>query len=89
MVLSVRRPMAEGDMQEEIEIVHQGATYRGRYSVEGINNRQLIVYYKGRKRIDSFDHRAEQPGYVESFAKSLLLELIDEEAELSRRTSPQ
>ena len=67
-------------MQKEIEIIHQGATYEGRYSVEGINERQLVVYYKGSKRIDNFDPRAEQPGYVESLAKSLLMEMIDEEA---------
>ena len=67
-------------MQEEIEIKHQGATYKGRYSVEGINKRQLVVYYKGRKRIDSFEPRAEQPGYAESLAERLLLEMIDEEA---------
>ena len=67
-------------MQKEIEIEYQGATYTGRYSVEGTNKRQLVVYYKGKQRIDSFDHRAEQPHYAESLAERLLLEMIDEEA---------
>jgi hypothetical protein len=67
-------------MQKRIEIEQQGATYTGQYSVEGINKRQLVVYYKGTTRVDSFDPRAEQPGHVEFLAERLLLEMIDEEA---------
>ena len=67
-------------MQENIEVEHQGAVYTGQYYVEGINQRQLVVYYKGRKRVDSFDPRAEEPGFVECLAGNLLLQMVSEEA---------
>ncbi len=67
-------------MQETIEIERDGTTYAGQYSVEGINQRHLTVYYGGKKRVDTFDPRAEQPGYVECLAENLLLEMIAEEA---------
>ena len=67
-------------MQETIEIERDGTTYTGQYSVEGINVRQLVVYYRGKKRVDTFDPSAEQPGYVECLAGSLLVEMIAEEA---------
>ena len=67
-------------MQEKIEIEHHGTVYTGQYYVEGINKRQLVVYYKRRKRVDSFDSRAEEPGYVECLAESLLLQMVSEEA---------
>jgi len=66
--------------QDKIEVEHQGSIYSGHYSVEGINKRQLVVYYKGKKRADSFDRRAEQPGYVKCLAGDLLLQMIIEEA---------
>ena len=68
-------------MQETIEIERAGTTYAGKYSVEGINQRQLTVYYRGKKRVGTFDPRAEQPGYVECLAEDLLLEMISEEAD--------
>ena len=67
-------------MQEKIEIEHHGTVYTGQYYVEGINKRQLVVYYKGRRRVDSFDPRAEEPGFVESLAENLLLQMVSEEA---------
>ena len=67
-------------MQGTIEIERDGITYSGQYSVEGINQRQLVVYYRGKKRVDTFDSRAEQPGYVECLAEIHLREMIAEEA---------
>jgi hypothetical protein len=67
-------------MQEKIEIEHHGTVYTGQYYVEGINKRQLVVYYKGRRRVDSFDPRAEEPGFVECLAENLLLQMVSEEA---------
>ena len=67
-------------MQETIEIELHGTVYRGQYYVAGINKRQLVVYYKGRKRVDSFDSRAEEPGFVECLAENLLLQMVTEEA---------
>jgi hypothetical protein len=66
-------------MQETIEIERDGTTYTGQYSLDGINQRQLIVYYRGKKRVDTFDPRAEQPGYVECLAENLLLQMVAEE----------
>ena len=67
-------------MQETIEIERDGTSYTGQYSVEGINKRELVVYYRGKRRVDTFDPRAEEPGYVECLAENLLLEMIAEEA---------
>ena len=67
-------------MQEKIEVEHKGNVYTGQYSVEGINMRQLVVYYKGRKRLDRFDSRLEETGFVECIAERLLLEMVIEEA---------
>lgn len=67
-------------MQEKTDVEYQGTVYTGHYFVEGINKRQLTVWYRGRKRVDNFDPRAEEPGYVESFAEQLLLEMVREEA---------
>jgi hypothetical protein len=66
-------------MQEKIEVEHEGDVYTGHYSVEGINMRQLVVYYKGRKRLDRFDSRFEDTGFVECLAERLLLEMVIEE----------
>jgi hypothetical protein len=68
-------------MNETIEVEHQGNAYSGQYSVEGINQRQLTVWYRDRKRVDSSDPRAEQPGYVECLAENLLLQMVIEEAD--------
>jgi hypothetical protein len=67
-------------MQEKIEIEHRGDVYNGQYSVDGLNMRQLVVYYKGRKRLDRFDSRLEETGFVECLAERLLLEMVLEEA---------
>jgi hypothetical protein len=67
-------------MQETIEIERDGTIYAGKYSVDGINKRRLVVFYRGKKRIDDFDPRAEEPGFVECLAENLLLEMIAEEA---------
>lgn len=66
-------------MQEKIEIEYQNEIHTGHISVEGTNKKRLVVYYRGRKRVDSYDSRAEQPGYIESFAKQLLLEMVKDE----------
>jgi hypothetical protein len=67
-------------MQETIEIERDGTVYTGQYSVDGINQRRLVVYYRGKRRIDTFDPRAEEPGFVECLAENLLVEMIAEEA---------
>ena len=77
-------------MQEKIEIEYQNIIHAGHYSVAGVNKKQVVVYYKGRKRVDEFDYRAEQPGYVESLAKQMLLEMLEEEsAEWSQDTESE
>jgi len=77
-------------MQEKIEIEYQNIIHAGHYSVAGVNQKQVVVYYKGRKRVDEFDYRAEQPGYVESLAKQTLLEMLKEEsAEWSQETESE
>jgi hypothetical protein len=43
-------------MQEKIEIEYQNIIHEGHYAVEGINKKQVVVYYKGRKRVDNFDY---------------------------------
>ena len=67
-------------MQEKIEIEYQKIIHTGHYSVEGVNKRQVVVYYRGRRRVDDFDYRAEQPGYVELLASKILLEMVKEES---------
>ena len=67
-------------MQEKIEVEHEGDVYTGQYSVDGINMRRLAVYYKGRKRLDHFDSRLEETGFVECIAERLLLEMVTQEA---------
>ena len=67
-------------MQEKIEVEHRGDVYTGQYSVEGVNNRRLVVHYKGRNRLDTFDSRLEDTGFVECLAERLLLEMVIEEA---------
>ena len=77
-------------MQEKIEIEYQNIIHAGHYSVAGVNKKRIVVYYKGRKRVDEFDYRAEQPGYVESLAKQMLLEMLEEEsAEWSQETEAE
>ena len=66
-------------MQNEITVEHGGTIYRGHYCVKGTNTVQLIVYYHGKMKCSDFDHRAEQPGYVESIAAQILKEIILEE----------
>jgi hypothetical protein len=66
-------------MQEKIEVEHRGDVYTGQYSVEGINMRRLVVYYNGRNRLDTFDSRLEDTGFVECLAERLLLEMVIEE----------
>jgi hypothetical protein len=65
-------------MQKKIEIEYRDVAHTGYYSVDGTSERRIVVYYKGHRRVDSFDSRAEQPGYVESFAKQLLVELVED-----------
>jgi hypothetical protein len=67
-------------MQAKIEIDYQKIIHTGHYFVEGVNKRQVVVYYRGRKRVDDFDYRAEQPGYVELLASKILLEMVKEES---------
>ena len=77
-------------MQEKIEVEYQKIIHAGHYSVEGINKKQVVVYYRGRKRVDDFDSRAEQPGYVELLASKMLLEMVEEEAaEWSQETETE
>jgi len=77
-------------MREKIEIEYQNIIHAGHYTVAGVNKKQIVVYYKGRKRVDDFDYRAEQPGYVESLAKQMLLEMLEEEsAERSQETEAE
>lgn len=66
-------------MQGKIEIERQKVVHIGLYSVEGVNRKQVMVYYRGKRRVETFDYRAEQTGYVESLAKQLLLEMVEEE----------
>lgn len=69
-------------MQERVEINYQGEVYAGHYFVEGVNKRQLTVYYKGKKLTDYFDSRVEETSYVEFLAEQLLLKMVaDEDAE--------
>jgi len=67
-------------MQQKIEIERDGTTYTAKYSVDGINKRRLVVFYRGKKREDDFDPRAEEAGFVECLAENLLLEMVAEEA---------
>jgi hypothetical protein len=77
-------------MQEKIEIEYQNIIHAGHYSVAGVNKKQVVVYYNGRKRVADFDYRAEQPGYVESLAKQMLMEMLEEEfAEGSQETEAE
>ena len=67
-------------MREKIEIKYRKIIHAAEYSVEGVNKKEVAVYYRGRKRVADFDYRAEQPGYVESLAEQMLLEMVEEES---------
>lgn len=66
-------------MQDKITIEHGGTVHQGHYSVKGTNTREITVYYHGIVKCSDFDHRAEQPGYVESMAAQILEEIIVQE----------